>query len=246
MARFAVTVLVVLQPGYLPWLGYFDQLARADLFVHYDDVQFDKNGWRNRNRVKGPEGPVWLSVPVSQPQHGQRIDEVRIDNRRPWARKHVATLTQFYARAPYRDAYLPALADLLQRDWEKLVDLDLAVIALISGWLGITTPTRRASQLALSGDRNDRLVALCRQFSADRYLSGDAAQGYLEPDLFSKAGVDVEWQAFDHPVYAQPFGAFVSHLSAIDMIFNAWAPGRRLARREELSAALFNQQAACG
>lgn len=225
----AMTTLAVLQPGYLPWLGYFEQLDRADLFVHYDDVQFDKNGWRNRNRVKGPAGPVWLSVPVRRGPLAQRINEVRIDDTRPWARKHVATLEQLLVRAPYRDTYLPTLAELLMRGWDRLVDLDLAVTGLIAGWLGITTPTERSSQLGIGGDRNDRLLALCRHFGADRYLSGAAARNYLDLQRFAAAGIAVEFQDFVHPVYPQAFGPFVSHLSAIDMLANAWPPGRRLA-----------------
>ena len=114
--------VVILQPGYLPWLGFFDQMRRADVFVHYDDVQFDKHGWRNRNRVKGPWAePHWLTVPVRH-RGWPNLQDVEIDNRGPWARKHVATLAHFYASAPFLDRYLPELAELLERRWERLVD----------------------------------------------------------------------------------------------------------------------------
>src|SRR6058998_3901315 len=116
--------LAVLQPGYLPWLGFFDQMRRADVFVYYDDVQFDKHGWRNRNRIKSPAGPHWLSVPVRHHGLGQpSILEVEIEPGTPWARKHVGTLRQFYARAPYVKNYLPALEELLMRPWTHIVDL---------------------------------------------------------------------------------------------------------------------------
>jgi len=224
-----VTTLAVLQPGYLPWAGYFDQMMRADVFVHYDDVQFDKNGWRNRNRLKGPQGPVWLTVPVRHDGLVRRIDEIRIDNSQPWPRRHVATLNQLLARTAYGDAYLPELSALLLQGWNRLVDLDLAVIDLIAGWLGITTPTPRASALGIGGDRNDRLLALCRHFGANRYLSGAAARDYLDVPRFAAAGIAVEFQDFVHPVHPQRFGPFVSHLAAIDLIANAWPPGWRLA-----------------
>jgi len=109
----APRTLVVLQPGYLPWLGFFDQMRRADAFIYYDDVQFDKHGWRNRNRVKAPDGrPHWLTVPVLHSgRNWPRILDVGIDNRTPWARKHVGTLRQFYSRAPHLERYLPELAD---------------------------------------------------------------------------------------------------------------------------------------
>src|SRR6202040_536730 len=111
-----MTTLVVLQPGYLPWLGYFDLLKKADVFVHYDDVPFDKHGWRNRNRVKGRKGAMWLTVPVRHSgRAGQSILGVEIDNRQNWRRKHLSTIGQLYAHAPYVDAILPKLRDLLER-----------------------------------------------------------------------------------------------------------------------------------
>ena len=112
----AVTTVVVLQPGYLPWLGFFDQMRRADVFVYYDDVQYDKHGWRNRNRIKTQDGPQWLTVPVRHGGQGfPRIIDVEIDGRTPWARKHVASVRQAYARAPFLQRYLPELEELLQR-----------------------------------------------------------------------------------------------------------------------------------
>src|SRR3984893_12790428 len=130
-----MTTLVVLQPGYLPWLGYFDLLKKADVFVHYDDVEFDKHGWRNRNRVKGPKGAIWLTVPVLHGGRGaQSILEVEIDNRQSWRRKQLSTLEQLYARAPFSEAYLPRLREILERPWSRLVDLDFAVIE----WLAET------------------------------------------------------------------------------------------------------------
>jgi hypothetical protein len=125
-------VIVVLQPGYLPWLGFFDQMRRADIFVYYDDVQFDKHGWRNRNRIKSPDGAHWLTVPVRRARLDQRILDVEIDNRAAWARKHVGSIRQFYASAPFLDRYLPELAALLERRWKLIVDLDLAVAQ--NGW----------------------------------------------------------------------------------------------------------------
>ena len=115
-----MTTLAVLQPGYLPWLGFFDQVRRADHFVFYDDVQFDKHGWRNRNRVKSGKGPVWLTVPVrARGRMGQRINEVEIAEGVPWARKHLQTIEQLYAQSPYRSLYLPELSELLQRRWRS-------------------------------------------------------------------------------------------------------------------------------
>lgn len=213
--------LVALQPGYLPWLGFFDQVRRSDIFVFYDDVQFDKQGWRNRNRVKSPAGPHWLTVPVRREHSGQRILEVEIDNRTAWARKHLGTIRQFYAAAPYLDRYWSELSALLQSRWELIVDLDIAVAELMCGWLKLPVRrTHRSSELNIEGERSERLLNLCLHFGASRYLSGDAAQNYLDVDLFARHGIEVEWQQYKHPVYTQQHGEFVPYLSALDLLLN--------------------------
>jgi hypothetical protein len=216
-----MTTLVVLQPSYLPWMGFFDQIKRSDVFVFYDDVQFDKHGWRNRNRIKTAKGPVWLTVPVRHSgRAGQRIDQVEVDQRTPWARKHLRTIQEAYARAPFLTDYLPALAELLQREWTLLAELDIALSRLMCGWFGLERRMYRSSQLDVAGDRNARLLALCRHFEADRYLSGVAAKSYLDVSLFAAAGVVVEWQDFSQPHYPQLHGAFEPSMSALDCVFN--------------------------
>ena len=219
------TTVAVLQPGYLPWLGFFDQLRRADVFVYYDDVQYDKHGWRNRNRIKTQNGPLWLTVPVKASTGGAsaappRILDVEIDSRTPWARKHVESVRQAYSRAPHLARYLPALEELLQGKWERLVDLDLACASLMASWLGLARRIERSSMLGITGERSERLVAICRHFNAARYLSGDAAQSYLDLSLFAQHGIQVEWQQYAHPSYPQLHGEFVPYLSALDLILN--------------------------
>jgi hypothetical protein len=211
--------LAVLQPGYLPWLGFFDQMRRVDVFVYYDDVQFDKHGWRNRNRIKSPTGPHWLTVPV---HHGgkPRIMDVEIDHDAPWARRQLGTIRQFYARAPYLETYIAELEELLQRPWTLLVDLDITVAARMAEWLGVQTPTVRSSALGIGGDRSERLLRVCQHFGASRYLSGSAARVYLDVELFVRHGIEVQWQDFAHPAYPQQYGEFVPYLSAIDLLLN--------------------------
>lgn len=213
--------LVVLQPGYLPWLGFFDQMHRCDVFVYYDDVQFDKHGWRNRNRIKTADGIQWLTVPVLHKGRGkQRVCEVGIDNRQPWGRKHIRALRQAYAAAPYLNLYLPEFEALLSRRWEHIADLDIAVTAAICRWLGLERRIFRSSELDIDGDRSARLLSLCLYFGAERYLSGDAAKSYLEVDLFNRNGVAVEWHDYHCPAYPQLHGAFVPNLSIIDLLLN--------------------------
>jgi hypothetical protein len=213
--------LVILQPGYLPWLGFFDQLNRSDVFVYYDDVQYDKHGWRNRNRIKTQDGLLWLTVPVRIGGLGpQKILDVEIDGRTAWARKHVTSIRQAYARAPFLGRYLPALEELLERRWERLVDLDLACAALMAQWLGLSRRVERSSALQIDGEQTERLINICRRFGATRYLSGDAAAAYLDVDQFANAGIEVEWQRFAHPTYPQLHGAFIPYLSALDAVLN--------------------------
>jgi hypothetical protein len=219
-----VKTLVVLQPGYLPWLGYFDLLSKADVFVHYDDVQFDKHGWRNRNRVKGPKGAIWLTVPVLHHGRGaQSILDVEIDDRRGWRRKHLSTIGQLYAHATFVDSILPRLREIIERPWPRLVDLDLALIDWLAEEIEISTPCYRASQLDIGGDRIERLVNLCKYFGASRYISGNAARDYLDVTRFAAAGIDVVWHDYAHPTYAQQHGEFVPYLSVLDLVLNAGA-----------------------
>jgi hypothetical protein len=234
-----MATLVVLQPSYLPWLGFFDQVRRCDYFVFYDDVQYDKNGWRNRNRIKTAAGPVWLTVPVrTRGRMGQAINEVEIVNTISWARKHLKTVEEAYAHAPHCAAYLQPLAELLQRRWQHLVDLNIAVIGLMCGWFGLDRPMMRVSELGIGGDRNSRLLALCRHFGADTYLSGNAAQAYLDHSQFAAHGIHIEWQNFRHPEYPQQHGPFVSHLSALDLVLNVGEECAAVLTRTEVPGAL--------
>ncbi len=226
-----MTTVVVLQPGYLPWLGFFDQMLRSNVFVYYDDVQFDKHSWRNRNRIKTPNGPLWLSVPVLHSgRFGQKILEVEIDNRAPWARKHIGSIRQNYAKSSFIDDYLPGLEAMLQRPWKYLVDLDMSVVELMCGWLNIGPRVVCSSELGIAGEKSERLLNLCRHFSADRYISGDAATDYLEVDLFSRHGIRVDWQQYKHPVYPQLHGDFLPYMSALDLVLNAGPASQQIIR----------------
>jgi hypothetical protein len=219
--------VVVLQPGYLPWLGFFDQMRRADVFVYYDDVQYDTHGWRNRNRIKTQHGPAWLTVPVRHRGLGApRVLDVEIDNRTAWARKHLASIRQAYARAPFLEAHYPALAAILSRPWQRLVDLDLALAAMLAAALGVEAQVVRSSTLGIDGERSERLLGICERFGATTYVSGDSARSYLDEALFARHGVAVEWQAYEHPVYPQQHGAFVPYLSAVDLLLNCGPDSR--------------------
>lgn len=213
--------IVVLQPSYLPWLGYFDQLYKSDAFVLYDDVQYDKHGWRNRNRIKTDRGPLWLTVPVLT--HGLGLPtnrEARIDGRQPWARKHLQALRVNYAKAPAFGEVFDRLEPVLNRAWTHLVDVNRAVLEALCALLGLERPILLSSELDVPGQRTERLVGICRALGADRYLSGDAASGYLDETQFAANGIRVEYHHYRHPVYAQLHGEFLPYLSVVDLLMN--------------------------
>jgi hypothetical protein len=213
--------VVVLQPSYLPWLGYFDQLYKSDVFVLYDDVQYDKHGWRNRNRIKTDTGPLWLTVPVLT--HGQGLPtnrDARIDARQPWARKHLQALRVNYAKAPAFGEVFDGLEAALQRPWTHLIDLNRAVLEALCRLLGLTRPILLSSELDVPGQKTERLIAICRALGAGRYLTGDAASEYLDETQFAANDIRVEYHHYRHPVYAQLHGEFVPYLSVVDLLMN--------------------------
>jgi hypothetical protein len=226
MAACGPRTCVVLQPGYLPWLGFFDQLERADEFVFLDDVQFDKHGWRNRNRIKGPDGPQWLTVPVRMGGRSwPRICDVTIDStQRRWVAKHLQSLRSNYGPCPFFDWLYPELEAVLRQPWERIADLDIALVSRLCNLLGLRRSIHRSSPMDIAGDRCERLVEICRRLGCDHYYSGVAARDYLDVALFERAHIGVEFQEYVHPEYAQRYGAFVSHLSVVDLMFNC-GPG---------------------
>lgn len=229
-----MAIVGILQPGYLPWLGFFEQMLRSDIFVIYDDVQYDKHGWRNRNRIKGPQGPIWLTVPVRTKGLGKpKINEVIINPAQPrWAHKHCLTLQQLYGKAPHFSEYYPPLEQTLLTSWEKLLDLDLALIRLIADWLGLTTDLVLASSLGCQAeDPTLRLVEICQAVGADIFYEGSSGKNYLDLPQFAVADIRVIFQEYQCQPYPQLFGEFMSHLSVVDLLFNcgpdsqAYVPG---------------------
>jgi hypothetical protein len=211
----------ILQPGYLPWLGFFEQVYRCDVFVLYDDVQFDKNSWRNRNRIKTPDGPLWLTVPVSHRGHtSQTLLETKISEKKRWRRKHLNSIKTYYGKAPYFDRYIEDLTRFYQQEWSYLVDLDIALINYFLKELGITTPILRSSELGISGKKTDRLIAICKSLGATAFYEGAAGRNYIEEEKFRQAGIELEYQDYQHPVYPQLYGEFIPYLSVIDLMFN--------------------------
>lgn len=210
--------VAVHQPQYLPWSGLFDKIDQADGFVVLDNVQYQKNEWQNRNRIKTPQGWKWLTVPVHY-AFPQRLREVRVAET-DWQRTHWRTITQAYRKAPHFDRYAPLFEPLYTTRWEWLVDLSLAGMERLASALGIRWAPRLASEMALTEEPNQRLIDICRQVGAGQYLAGSGSRHYLDLSAFESADILVEVQQFTHPVYPQLYGAFEPGLSMIDLLFN--------------------------
>ncbi|QOX80356.1 WbqC family protein [Trichlorobacter lovleyi] len=215
-------VIGILQPGYLPWLGFFEQLHRSDIFVIYDDVQYDKHGWRNRNRIKTANGIQWLTVPVllKYNKHPQ-ICEVRIDNMAKWRKKHLETIRQSYSRAPYFEHYFNIFESSFACNWEYLIDLDVHLMTELVRALGLPEkPMVRSSTLGIEGGRIDRLIKICTYFGADTFYEGASGVNYIDPAVFLENGIRVKFQEYRHPTYPQLYGDFMPYLSLVDLLFN--------------------------
>jgi hypothetical protein len=218
------------QPNFMPWLGYFDKMRRADVFVSVDHVQLERQGFQSRTRIKTGDGSRWISVPVVHASRDERIVDARIDNSRDgrfrWGRKMALTLRYAYESAPHYRAYGPALAEVLEQRWERVVDLNMKLIELMREALMLRTPIVRSSELRVSGAKSEMVLNMCREVGASAYLTGaGASRGYLDVAAFERAGIEVLWQDFSHPRYEQrPSPAsFIERLSAVDLLFNCGA-----------------------
>lgn len=218
-------VISVLQPGYLPYPGFFELMARCDTFVIYDDVQFDKHSWRNRNRIKGPNGPIWLTVPVClKGNFGQLIKDVQINNATNWGKKHFESINQSYRKATYYDVYIDFFRRLFEKQWNYLIDIDLEIINKFKELLGISAELVLSSSLRVEGAKTERLIQICSALDADAYISTNGAKTYLDVTLFERVQVYLTYQDFSMPGYPQLHGEFVSYMSFVDMLFNV-GPG---------------------
>ena len=215
---------MVLQPNYLPWIGTFDLMAHADVWIWLDTVQYTKNDWRNRNKIAaGSEEPFWLSLPVkTRGRSGQTIAEAELDDRADWGARHLRSLEQTYAKSPHREELLDLLREILQRRQRLLVDLTIPACERIGRALGCSTAFKRATELGVDSydGSSARVVALCRNAEATHYITGPAARGYLDVDAFRQAGIKVVYAAYDYPPYERGSHTFHQGLSTADIL--AW------------------------
>jgi hypothetical protein len=213
--------VAILQSNYIPWKGYFDLLAKADVFVIYDEVQYTKNDWRNRNMIQTANGPQWITIPVRQESLDQKIcdSKIFVDN---WAKKHVSTLQGNYTKALHFKTYKEQVFSLYENQSNLISEVNVSFIKGICNLLGIKTQIIDSRELNLEGDRNIRLLEACKKLNATTYISGPAAKTYLDVELFNKEDIEVDWMDYSgYKEYKQVFAPFQHGVSVLDLIFNA-------------------------
>jgi hypothetical protein len=221
----------IIQSNYLPWRGYFDFIASVDLFIVLDDVQYSTGAWRNRNRIKTPAGPQWITVPVRH-RLGTLVQDTAIDYRRDWMRDHRRSIAQNYARAPFTEDALAMLEAAYAAAPATISELNVDLLRRVCGYLEIGTPLRLSAEFPSTGTKTERLIGLLSAAGATTYVSGPNARAYLDEAQFTSAGIRLEYKAYDYRPYPQLWGPYDGAVSVIDLIANCGPGARRLLRSE--------------
>ena len=208
----------VIQSNYIPWRGYFDFISSVDVFVIYDDVQYSKGSWRNRNQLLFREGLKWLTLPV-QVNLGMNINEVKLKGK-DWRKQHHEQLTRSLGNAPFFKEAIRLWENGISPDYGYLTDVNINLINTICDYLGIKTRIVRSEPFALSGTKTERLMDLFKKTGATSYLSGPSAESYLDLELFRKNRISLYFKRYEYPVYPQQFGEFRPAVSILDLIAN--------------------------
>jgi len=221
--------IAIVQSSYIPWKGYFDLIRASDEFMLLDDVQFTRRDWRSRNRIKTPQGPAWLTIPVqNKGRYLQTIRETQVADGR-WSGRHWAALRASYTRAPFFREYAPAIEAVYREleDEAGLSAINYRLMATVCGLLGVSTPITWSSDYAAAAGRTARLVSLCQQAGATEYLSGPSARAYIDLAMFDAAGITVRFADYEgYPEYAQLYPPFDHQVTVLDLLFST-GPGAR-------------------
>jgi hypothetical protein len=214
--------IAILQSNYIPWKGYFDLINMVDEFVLYDDMQYTRRDWRNRNKIQTPSGLKWLSIPVeTKGKYHQKINETNVSDTL-WSVKHWQTIKQFYSKAPFFKEYKNVFEDVyLNNSESQLSQINYKFILLINEILGIKTKISRSSDFELVDGQTEKLLGICQQAGADVYLSGPAAKEYFDEAVSEEMGISVEWMDYSgYTVYGQLYSPFEHGVTILDLIFN--------------------------
>jgi hypothetical protein len=212
-------IIFVHQPEYIPWLGFFDKLARCEVFVIYDDAQYVHGGYQNRNRIRTAQGWRWLTTPIIH-HHPQLIKDVRISGTQ-WRKEHIRILSHNYEKAPFFKDYFPLIKEALSFNHELLIGLNLHLIKIVADVLGIKGKMIRSSEFPYHGqEKNEKLISMCKFMGSDTYLSGSGGKAYVDEKAFVDANINLQWHKYNHPSYKQSFEGFQPNMSIVDLLFN--------------------------
>lgn len=214
-----MTTVSIHQPVYLPWLGFFEKIISSEKFVFLDDVQYEKNGFQNRNKIRTSEGDMWLTVPVKA-KSNTLLKNVEIDNSSNWMKKHSKSIMLNYSQSKFFDEYWPELTKIYEKKYENLLEINIEIIKFLLKKLEIKTETIFSSELKIIEKGSDRIIEICKALDADTYISGIGGKEYLSKEDFFKNKINLKFQNFKHPIYQQAFVPFYSNMAAIDLLFN--------------------------
>lgn len=208
------------QPGYLPWLGFFKKMIQCDVFVFFDDVQYERKDVQNRNKIRTHDGTTTLTIPIIS-KFDSLINQVKIDNTKNWMNKHKKTILHSYSKAKYFDKYQYFFEEIYNKKFNYLLEINLEIINFLKKYFNITTKTHLSSELNVSGKTPERILKICKLLDADVYISGTIwASKHLKIEEFKKNGIELILQEFVHPEYNQCFKPFIPNMSSIDLLFN--------------------------
>lgn len=220
-------ITFVHQPEYLPWIGFFDKLARCNLYVIYDDAQYVHGGYHNRNKIRTNQGWRWITIPIVH-NHPQLIKDVKISGNN-WKQEHIRILTQSYEKTPFFKKYFPLIAEALNFNHELLIGLNLHLLKVISEVLDIKAKMVRSSEFPYHGqEKNEKLVSICKFMGSDIYLSGSGGRTYVDEQAFTNANIKIQWHNYNHPQYIQNFKGFIPNMSILDLIFNTGPQAKQI------------------
>lgn len=222
-----MTAVVISQPMLFPWVGLFEQIRLADIYVHYDDVQYSKGGFTNRVQIWNGTGVSWMTVPVLNSRLGLNIDEVEIDTTKNWKRKHIELLRQSYSKAPYQADMLEIVERVYGEEHKSIADLSMASIEAVCSYFGLadTKSFQSSSQLNIQGSSSRRVFDIVKYMGGTRYITGHGASHYLDHDMFEKASIDVEYMNYEKREYPQLGEQFTPYISILDLVANCGPRG---------------------
>ena len=214
-----MTLATIRQPGFMPYIGFFKKIQSSDIFVYLDDAQYAIRAWDNRNKIRSNNESCWISVPVIHPFE-KKLNEVEISYSKNWISKHKNLLEANYNTAPYFKNYWPEIEIILNKKFEKLIDLNLELIKYFNKILHIDTPTIRSSELKIETVETQRLFDICKKLNVSTYRSGSFGKEYLDETIFNKGKISIIYENFKHPIYTQLEKEFLPNLAIIDLLFH--------------------------